>query len=254
MWPRSSRVNGQTSKSPNSSDSALIFNISFGQIGASASSAIGPAVTPSIRFVPRGQIRSAGVPEPNAARPCTVKHLSTSLGFPSHFGAWPATGSAKSTAMKVIIVRIFASLMGASLPLEKVPLITHLRDRQATIAHSSMLASRPAARPPHSFFQLRDYPFDMLPPGLVFLDGYRPADPLVARQRSYVFPRRPRLRIGGYRLAQIGREIVYNSSGDSNGRHSGHLVRVQRSANGGQLTRPVRITLILFHNAMLLFS
>ena len=51
---------------------------------------------------------------------------------------------------------------------------------------SSMRTARPAARPPHPFFELGAHPFDMLPPCLIFLDGDGPADPLVARERRYL--------------------------------------------------------------------
>jgi hypothetical protein len=79
-----------------------------------------------------------------------------------------------------------------------------------------MRAAGPAARPPHPFFKLRAHPFDMLSPCLIFLDGDCPADPLVARERRYVFPCRPRLRVGRERLSEISREIMYYSSGDLN--------------------------------------
>jgi hypothetical protein len=59
----------------------------------------------------------------------------------------------------------------------------------------------------------------MLPPCLVQLDGDGPADPLVARERRYVFPRLLCLRVGSERLAEISREPMDDSSGDSNGRH-----------------------------------
>jgi len=82
-----------------------------------------------------------------------------------------------------------------------------------------MRTARPAARPPHPFFELRAHPFDMLPPCLIFLDGDGPADPLVARERRYVFPSRQCLRVGRDRLSEISRKVMYDSSGDSNGRH-----------------------------------
>jgi len=84
---------------------------------------------------------------------------------------------------------------------------------------SSMLTPRPAARPPHPFFELRAHPFDMLPPCLIFLDGDGPADPLVARERRYVFPCRECLRVGRERLLEISRKIMDDSSGDLNGCH-----------------------------------
>jgi hypothetical protein len=83
----------------------------------------------------------------------------------------------------------------------------------------SMWAARPATRPPHPFFKLRAHPLDMLSPCLIFLDGGGPADPLVARERRYVFPRCPCLRVAHERFPEITREVMYNSSGDSNGCH-----------------------------------
>ncbi len=77
---------------------------------------------------------------------------------------------------------------------------------------SSMRTARPAARPPHPFFELRAQPFDMLPPCLIFLDGDGPADPLVARERRYVFPSRQC-------LSEISRKIMCDSSEDLNGCH-----------------------------------
>src|SRR5260370_37783983 len=83
-----------------------------------------------------------------------------------------------------------------------------------------MRTARPAARPPHPFFELRAHPFEMLPPCLIFLDGDGPADPLVARERRYVFPGRQCLRVGRGRLSEISRKIMNDSSADSNGWHS----------------------------------
>ena len=84
---------------------------------------------------------------------------------------------------------------------------------------SSMRTARPAARPPHPFFEFRAHPFDMLPPCPIILDGDGPADPLVARERRYVFPSRQCLRVGRDRLSEISRKVMYDSSGDSNGCH-----------------------------------
>ena len=82
-----------------------------------------------------------------------------------------------------------------------------------------MRAAGPAAWPPHPLFELRANSLDMLPPCLIFLDGDGPADPLVARERRYVFPCLLCLRVGRERLSEISRELVYDSSGDSNGCH-----------------------------------
>ena len=88
-----------------------------------------------------------------------------------------------------------------------------------TTERLSMRTARPAARPPRPFFELRAQPFDMLPPCLIFLDGDGPADPLVARERRYVFPSRQCLRVGRERLSEISRKVMYDSSGDLNGCH-----------------------------------
>jgi hypothetical protein len=88
-----------------------------------------------------------------------------------------------------------------------------------TTERLSMRTARPAARPPRPFFELRAQPFDMVPPCLIFLDGDGPADPLVARERRYVFPSRQCLRVGRERLSEISRKIMYDSSGDLNGCH-----------------------------------
>jgi hypothetical protein len=85
--------------------------------------------------------------------------------------------------------------------------------------HTTECSSMRTARPPHSFFELRAHPFDMLPPCLIFLDGDGPADPLVARERRYVFPSRQCLRVGRDRLSEVSRKVMYDSSGDSNGCH-----------------------------------
>jgi hypothetical protein len=96
---------------------------------------------------------------------------------------------------------------------------TTARSANHTTECSSMRTARPAARPPHPFFELRAHPFDMLPPCLIFLDGDGPADPLVARERRYVLPSRQYLRVGRDRLSEISRKVVYDSSGESNGCH-----------------------------------
>src|SRR5215472_17914759 len=59
----------------------------------------------------------------------------------------------------------------------------------------------------------------MLPPGLIFLDGDGPADPLIACELRYVFPCRPCLCVGCERRPEISREIMYHPSRDSNGCH-----------------------------------
>src|SRR5579859_2323964 len=100
---------------------------------------------------------------------------------------------------------------------------TTARSANHTTECSSMWTARPAARPPDPFFELRAHPFDMLLPCLIFLDGDGPADPLVARERGYVFPSRQCLRIRRDRLSEISRKVMYDSSGDSNSCHRASL-------------------------------
>lgn len=88
-----------------------------------------------------------------------------------------------------------------------------------------MRATGPAAGAPDAFLQLGADPFDMLAPGLVFLDGDGPANPLVAGERGYVFPSRACLGVGSERFAEIGRELMHDSSGDLNGCHRFSLRR-----------------------------
>ena len=76
----------------------------------------------------------------------------------------------------------------------------------------------------------------MLQPGLIFLDRDGPANPLVAREGRYVFPRRQCFRVGRERLAEIGGEIVYNSCGDANGCH-----RDQPTGNNDMVPQGSRI-------------
>jgi hypothetical protein len=106
------------------------------------------------------------------------------------------------------------------MPIASTDLVASNRSNaNQTTECSAMRTARPAARPPHPFFELRAQPFDMLPPCLIFLDGDGPADPLVARERRYVFPSRQCLRVGRERFSEIGGKIMYNSSGDLNGCH-----------------------------------
>ena len=82
-----------------------------------------------------------------------------------------------------------------------------------------MRTAWPAARPSHSVPEFRAHSLDMLPPRLIFLHRDGPADPLVARERCDVFPRCQCIRIGRERLSEVSRNLVYDSSGDSNGCH-----------------------------------
>ncbi len=77
-----------------------------------------------------------------------------------------------------------------------------------------MATARPAAGPPAAFFELRAHPFDMLPSGLIFLDGDGPADPLVARERRNILPRCQRLRVGNKCFFQIRRQFMHHAAGN----------------------------------------
>ncbi len=82
---------------------------------------------------------------------------------------------------------------------------------------SSMRATRPAARPPHPFFEFRAHPFDMLASCFVFLHRDGPADPLVAREWREVFPGSQCLHVGGEGIPEVSRKVVHDSLGDSVG-------------------------------------
>ena len=83
------------------------------------------------------------------------------------------------------------------------------------IGCSTMRTAGPAAGPAHAFFELGAYSFDMLAPGVIFLDGDGPADPLVARERRYVFPGQQGLGVGCKRFSEIGGEGMDDAGGDS---------------------------------------
>ena len=91
---------------------------------------------------------------------------------------------------------------------------------------SSMRTARPAARPPHPFLELGAHSLHMLTPCLIFLHRDGPANPLVACEWRYVFPGRECLCIGRKRLSKISREIMCDSSRDSNRCH--RVIRKER--------------------------
>jgi len=89
------------------------------------------------------------------------------------------------------------------------------------IGCSSMWTAGPAARSPHSFSKLRAHPFYMLPPCLIFFDRDGPADPLIAGQRRYVFPRGACPGVGRERLSKIIWGVMNDSSRHLNSCHRG---------------------------------
>ncbi len=109
-----------------------------------------------------------------------------------------------------------------------------------------MRTARPAARPPHSFFELRAHPFDVLPPCLIFLHGDGPADPFVARERRYVFPGCQCFRVRLERLSEISRKVMDDALGDSNRCHrvisrpKGSSLRYEITTRIPGLSLPIR--------------
>lgn len=67
-----------------------------------------------------------------------------------------------------------------------------------------MDAADPATGAAHTFDELRDGPLYVVLPGRGILDGYRPANPLVACQRGDILPRRKGLGFGDERFPQVG--------------------------------------------------
>jgi hypothetical protein len=72
---------------------------------------------------------------------------------------------------------------------------------QSTPLFSAVRTAWPTTRPAHSFFELRAYPINVLPPGFRFLDGDDPADPFVACEWRNVLPFCPRNGIGNENLS-----------------------------------------------------
>lgn len=64
-----------------------------------------------------------------------------------------------------------------------------------------MNTTGPTTRAAFALLEFRDSSPEMNFSGLRFLDGDNPADPLVARQRRNVSPRRPRRLIGSQRFS-----------------------------------------------------
>jgi len=84
----------------------------------------------------------------------------------------------------------------------------------------AMRASWPAARPAHALDEFRAHALDVLLPRLRFLHRNRPADPLIAGQRSDVLPCRPRGGRSKKGLLQIRRYFVHGAAGEWLFRHS----------------------------------
>jgi len=78
-----------------------------------------------------------------------------------------------------------------------------------------MRTPRPAAGPAFAFEQFGAGALDVMSPRLGLLDGNDPADPLIARQRCKIVPRRAHPRRRGQRFSQIRRHVMYYASGDS---------------------------------------
>jgi len=87
----------------------------------------------------------------------------------------------------------------------------------------AMLASRPAARPALTFFQLLLGPPNSPLPGSWLLGILNPADELVARQRRDVLPRIEGRDVGEQRSTQVWGQLVHNPTGNSLAAHS-HIV------------------------------
>ena len=71
-----------------------------------------------------------------------------------------------------------------------------------------MDAADPTARTAYPLLEFRDNSPDVVLPRLRRLDGDRPADPLVASERRYVFPGRKSFWGSKQSLLQIRREVV----------------------------------------------
>lgn len=77
-----------------------------------------------------------------------------------------------------------------------------------------MSAADPAARAPHSLFELGRYSIDMFFSRFCLLDGNNPANPFIARERCQALPCCKRLGIGCQGFSQIGRQFVCDTTGN----------------------------------------
>lgn len=66
----------------------------------------------------------------------------------------------------------------------------------------------PAARSPHAFMHLVSHDDEVLCPGLRLGTGSSPADPLIAGQGRYIFPRLLHLLIGQDGIPHICRQLM----------------------------------------------
>src|SRR5215471_4152262 len=96
----------------------------------------------------------------------------------------------------------------------------------------AVLASRPAARPALTFFQLLLGPADAPCSGRLLLGVLDPADELVSRQRRDVLPRIERGRIADECGAQVDGKLVDHASRHSRAAHSVTVPAVRRAVRG----------------------
>jgi len=79
---------------------------------------------------------------------------------------------------------------------------------------SAVRAARPTTGPALPVPQILATPVDALAPGLRFLGGLDPADPLVAGERRDVVPSRQRLWVSQERIPEVVRKAMDNAAGN----------------------------------------
>src|SRR5260370_10446741 len=115
----------------------------------------------------------------------------------------------------------------------------HPADRRAQLLVLSMRAAKPTTRPPLSLQQFGSHTLDVLAPRFCFLRPEHPADPLIARKRGEVFPRRQSLWGGNQDAFQVHRDGMDHSAGDHPGTHrSPILAPIRTKAAFGSARRP----------------
>ena len=109
-------------------------------------------------------------------------------------------------------------------------LIKNSSHRWANCLVGAVNTADPTARPALAFEELFTGSLDAPLPGFELFGVFDPADELVARQRSDLFPQRQHAGISKQRLAEIRGQLVNGSTGYVLTHHAGIVRRARRSA------------------------
>ena len=109
------------------------------------------------------------------------------------------------------------------------------------IAISTVGAAGPTARPAHALAHFIKADCYTAAPGFIFLGGYNPTNPLIAREWRDIFPYRSRRDGRNEDFPQIHRHFVYHTAGDlvlSPSKDFGHSKLFNRIVFRGKIILP----------------